>query len=95
MAGRKSAASLSVVPASPKKDSRLEPPKSLTKRQREIWIEIVDSKPADWFTSDNGPLLVGYVRAIASHEFLSHRVDLIESGEVSRAAPHDRNGDHP
>jgi hypothetical protein len=80
MAGRKSAASLSVVPISTKKDSRLAAPKILTKRQSELWIEIVNSKPADWFTADNASLLSGYVSAIASHEHLSGRVDSLEAG---------------
>jgi hypothetical protein len=81
MAGRKSSASLSVVPASPKKDLRLQAPDSLTVRQSELWKEIVDSKTAGWFTPDNGALLVGYVKAIASHEIISLQVEAVEAGK--------------
>lgn len=79
MAGRKSAASLSVVPISGNKDSRLAAPKSLTKRQAELWVAIVNSKPADWFTTDNASLLYGYVSAISSHEIISVRVNALET----------------
>lgn len=75
---KKSAASLSVVPAIPAKDQRLSPPAFLSDRQRELWIEIVASRPANWFTVDMQSLLVGYVKAITSHELLSRRVDLME-----------------
>ena len=81
MAGRKSTASLSVVPISTKKDSRLAAPKTLTKRQSQLWIEIVNSKPADWFTPNNSALLVGYVKSIVSHEFISLGVDAVEAGK--------------
>jgi hypothetical protein len=77
---KKSAASLSVVPVKPK-DARIAPPSFLTARQKELWLEIVASKPADWFTEDCKALLVGYVKAIASHEILSRRVDILESDD--------------
>ncbi|SEN71410.1 hypothetical protein SAMN05216404_106167 [Nitrosospira multiformis] len=75
---KKSAASLSVVAVKPR-DSRLEPPANITDRQRELWLEIVASKPADWFTRDAQSLLLGYVKAIASYEILSARVDAVEA----------------
>jgi hypothetical protein len=77
---KKSAASMSVVASIKPKDSRLAPPSTLTARQKELWLEIVASKPADWFTVDAQSLLVGYVKAIASHESLSQRVDAMEAG---------------
>jgi hypothetical protein len=79
---KRSAADLSVVPIKPK-DARLTPPRFLTDRQKELWREVAAAKPADWFTDDCKALLVGYVKAIASHEFLSSRIDLIESGTVT------------
>jgi hypothetical protein len=75
---RKSAASLSVVPKIDPKDARLSPPESLTDGQKELWIEIVGAKPAGWFTIDAQSLLIGYVKAIASHEILSAKVDAVE-----------------
>ena len=76
---KKSAASLSVVASISPKDSRLIAPVSLTARQKELWTEIVAAKPSNWFTVDAQSLLVGYIKAIASHEIISARVDLIES----------------
>jgi hypothetical protein len=77
---KKSAASMSVVASIKPVDARLAPPESLTARQKELWIEIVAAKTSDWFTVDAQPLLVGYVKAIASHEALSVRVDAMEAG---------------
>ena len=78
---KKSAASMSVVASIKPKDARLSPPASLTDRQKELWLEIVASKPADWFTVDAKSLLVGYVKAIASYETLSARIDMMESAD--------------
>lgn len=78
---KKSAASMSVVATIKPVDARLSPPVSLTARQKELWLEIVSAKPSDWFTVDAQPLLLGYVKAVASHESLSQRVDAMEAGE--------------
>jgi len=78
---KKSAASMSVVASITPKDSRLPPPASLTARQKELWLEIVASKSADWFTVDAQSLLVGYVKAIVSHEVLAQRVDFMEASD--------------
>ncbi|HEU4855301.1 MAG TPA: hypothetical protein VFS89_08460 [Nitrosospira sp.] len=74
---KKSSASLSVVP--PAVATVLSPPKTLTARQKELWKEIVLSKPASWFDRSTAPLLSGYVKAIASHEFLASQSDAIEA----------------
>jgi hypothetical protein len=79
---KKSAASLSVVAVKPK-DARLSPPSFLTVRQKELWLKVAAAKPAGWFTEDCEALLVGYVKAIASHEIISARIDALESGEQS------------
>ena len=71
---------MSVVANISPKDSRLAAPTSLTGRQKELWAEIVSAKPADWFTVDAQSLLVGYVRAIASHDYISLQIDAVECG---------------
>ena len=76
---KKSAASLSVVASVKKIDARLSAPKSLNSRQKEIWREIVNAKPATWFDPCNSPLLYGYVQSISSHESLALRSDAIEA----------------
>lgn len=74
MAGPKSKASLSVVPA-PQLDKRLSAPSTFNERQRQLWKAVVDSKSADWFGADNAPLLAAYVKAVDSHERLSQEVE--------------------
>ncbi|SES71167.1 hypothetical protein SAMN05216412_101333 [Nitrosospira multiformis] len=74
---KKSSASLSVVP--PRVATPLSPPTTLTARQKELWKEIVLSKPAAWFDRANAPLLCGYVKSIASHEFLTSQADSLEA----------------
>lgn len=61
--GRKSAASLAVV-ASNALPQRLPPPEYLTPAQRALWLDVVDTKPADWFGPDSAPILVEFVRAV-------------------------------
>lgn len=78
---RKSKASLEVVQVTVL-DHRIQPPDNLTKRQKEIWIKIVSSRPHDWFTKDIEGLLTAYVESIASHERLSEKINEIESGKV-------------
>jgi hypothetical protein len=77
---KKSNAGLSIVPPI-KLDSRAAPPKSYTVRQKELWKQIVNSKPVDWFNAANLPLLGGYINSITSYESLSRRVDQLEAGE--------------
>lgn len=74
---KKSSASLSVVPQSVA--TVLAPPQTLTDRQKELWKEITLSKPASWFDHSTAPLLSGYVKSIASHEFLGAQSDAIEA----------------
>jgi len=67
--GRKSLASVTVLPAP--LAVRLEPPTGLTEAQTVIWRDVVGTKPADWFTADNAPLLAVYVRAVAMCDLLA------------------------
>lgn len=71
--GRKSAASLTVVPAGI--PARMEPPEGLTESQAAMWREIVAGKPADWFAADNAPLLVEYVRAVDMGNLLAFQIE--------------------
>ncbi len=55
--GRKSLADLSVVAVT---DQRITAPAHLTTEQRQAWVEIVDSLPADYFRPGDVPLLAAY-----------------------------------
>lgn len=59
--GRKSSASLSVLPVTPIK--RIAQPDGLTDAESALWGRVVGSKPAEWFGEDAAPLLHEYVRA--------------------------------
>jgi P27 family predicted phage terminase small subunit len=59
--GRKSTSELlSVVPMSA---ARMPPHHSLTEQQAPLWVEIVDSLPADFFRPGDTPLLAAYCKA--------------------------------
>lgn len=71
---RKSAAALAVVQGGGRADARIPPPSDLSETEAELWSEIVDSKPADWFDVDSAPVLKEYVRAIVTCDQLARVV---------------------
>jgi hypothetical protein len=87
---KKSAASMSVVASIKPRDARLSPPGTLTDRQKELWLEIVADKPADWFTVGAQSLLLGYVKAIASFEHISSEVEAVEAGQEMELRDRDK-----
>lgn len=60
--GRKSSASLSVVATGV--PQRMEPQSDLTESQAQLWRDVVNTKPVDWFAPDSAPLLAEYVRGV-------------------------------
>lgn len=73
--GKKSAASLSVVP-SIGVIQRPEPPSDLTTDQANEWVAVVNRMPADWFPRETHAMLAHYCRHVVS----ARRVgDLIEN----------------
>jgi hypothetical protein len=70
---KKSAAALAIVPPS-KLGGKPAPPKSLTKREKDLWGEVVDTKPAGWWDADSLPVLREYVRAAVTCDLLDARV---------------------
>lgn len=77
--GRKSAASLTVVPAG--LPSRMEPPEYLSETQKAIWRAVVATKPVEWFSADNAPLLVEYVRAVDMGNLLELQIAATMAGQ--------------
>lgn len=59
--GRKSAAAeeATVTPIAGRKPS---PPEDLNDFQKQLWRDIVETKPADWFRKDTYPLLRSYCK---------------------------------
>jgi hypothetical protein len=84
--GRKSAASLSIVPLLP--GQRHKPPSDLTSEQAAIWRDIAATKPADFWSADNFPLLADYCRHIATANQLAFEInqiiDLSDKAVLSR-----------
>ena len=74
MAGRKSAASLSVIAGTI--DGRPRAPVDLTERQREVWDRTVAAEAADVFkTAALQQLLADYCRHVATGEWLSRQIE--------------------
>src|SRR5688572_446653 len=81
MAGRKSAAALSVVVGSI--DGRPQAPTDLTKDQREVWERTVANEAADTFrTTALQQLLKEYCRHVASAKKLASMIEAMEKLEV-------------
>jgi len=70
---RQSVAALSIAPRL-KAGTPPPPPDDLVPTEQELWSEIVDSKPADWFGPDSAPILKEYVRAAVACDLLASRV---------------------
>ncbi|MDF0599917.1 hypothetical protein P1J78_04150 [Psychromarinibacter sp. C21-152] len=78
--GRKSASSVEVVKLdSVERVKRPAAPDELTPEQKSIWAGIVDALPADWFSADNLPLLVQYVRHIVTARRAAQLIDAAEA----------------
>lgn len=78
---RRSAASLSIVPAS--EPVEFPPvPAGLSEAEAALWTGVVESKPTDWFGADSLPVLREYVRAAVMCDTLAVVVaDAIRRGD--------------
>jgi hypothetical protein len=77
---RKSAAALEITPPN-RKDGRVAAPAGLTKVEREMWADVVQSKPADWFDADSVPVLKEYIRAALTCDQLARLVAQAMEGD--------------
>jgi len=65
--GRVSAAALATVSVSPIETvERQRPPHDLMDEEVEVWVAVVESLPADWFSPATVPILAGYCRHVIS-----------------------------
>src|SRR3546814_16191104 len=65
--GRTSAAALATQSA-PIQFDRPGAPGRLSEPQADLWFEIVNRLPADWFAAESLPLLEAYVVAVSTHD---------------------------
>jgi len=72
--GRTSLAALSVVGESSAAAIALMPPPGLTPAEKGVWLQTVNSKPTDWFGSENVPVLVEYVRQVCRGHVLADQI---------------------
>lgn len=87
---RKSTASLSVVPIGV--TSRLTAPACLSAEETALWIEVVASKPVEWFQPDSAPLLKEYVRAVHMCDLLALQIEAaLAGGESGDEGPSIKN----
>jgi hypothetical protein len=82
--GRKSAASLSVVPNDAEKKLP-EPPAELSEEEAQVWRDVVSTKPHDWFDKDTFPLLKDYCRHIIRQDKLSDLINHFEASDKPHA----------
>jgi hypothetical protein len=68
--------------------ARSKPPAELTGEQAEVWNQVVNSLPADWFTKGTYPLLVEYCRHVVSSRRVQQLIQAAEQGE-----PDDESGE--
>lgn len=82
---RRSAAALSVVPATPSTpDTLLPAPDGFSEAEAALWREIISTKPAEWFGEDSAPVLKEYVRAAVMCDLLSDRInEALASGSTA------------
>jgi hypothetical protein len=82
--GRKSAASLGVVPVSIEA-RRPPPPDNLSEGAAQVWRDTVVSMPGGWFDRVHEPLLVAYCRHVVTAERLTQLAEshLLKQSEIS------------
>lgn len=68
--GRKSSAAVAVIRTDPER-TRLAAPGHLSAAARRVWDEVVGSRPAEFFTRGEVPLLETYCTASAEHRRLA------------------------
>lgn len=85
--GRKSTAQLSVISLP---GARIPPPSGLTKAQAEVWLAVVATKPASWFTADSTAILSQYCRHVTTADALAKMIDAIDPASPDQIANFDR-----
>jgi hypothetical protein len=80
--GRKSAARLAIVrPDGVVSVPRLLPPDDMPEEQARLWVEVVSSKPADWFEAASAQILADFCRHTVSCRRLSAIIERLEAGD--------------
>lgn len=54
-------------------------PANLTAGQAELWFDVVNRMPADWFTAENMPLLEAYCQSVDLHRTITDQLSVFEA----------------
>jgi len=77
--GRKSSAELAVVRTGDiVTDERIAPLPELTQEQRGVWVTVVNSLPASWFTPETSYLLSSYCRHVVCQRRIASLIDGVD-----------------
>src|SRR3989304_2540782 len=76
-AGRKSSAQLAIVNDDVELLARVAPPQGLTNEQCQLFLVIVNSRPAEWFGDEHVPMLVELVRHVTTSEVLTRQIEAV------------------
>jgi hypothetical protein len=83
--GRRSAASLLVVPNPIEAIPRRRAPAELTREQAEVWDAVVASQPADWFNKSQLPILIQYCRHVIRARRCASQIEAVEASMAEAA----------
>jgi hypothetical protein len=72
--GRKSMAALAVVGDGVVGVSPIHPPPTLSDAERNVWLGIVNAKPADWFGPEHVSMLTDYVRQVCRGHVIDEQI---------------------
>lgn len=59
--------------------TRPDPPEDLPAYSRQIWADVVKTKPPEWFESDSFPILRGYCLAAYEAKKLSDEIQTLDT----------------
>ena len=88
--GRRSAASNLVTLHPVQVEHRLRAPKELMDEEVEIWQSVVDSRPADWFSPGNVPLLTQYCRHVIQARRIAEWIEKAPENPKLKIIDYDR-----
>jgi hypothetical protein len=84
--GRRSSASLTVVPSAIESIPRQPAPSELTKEQVGIWRAVVAAEPADWFSGSTQPLLAQFCRHVVAARRVAKMIAALETEIAAKSA---------
>lgn len=65
---------------------RLRPAEGLNEAERELWKQVVDSRPPAYFTADSAPLLFAYVKATTNQALVVEALEKLPPDIMSTDA---------